>query len=586
MQKYGIIGGFIMAITSDPKYQPFIEVLGMRLFRIPEYQRCYSWEEHQIKDLFDDITKLYSKQSKNKYDHHFMATIVCLNTMNSEELGSKVLPVLHVVDGQQRLTTLIILLKAISKKLLVQNEKKYTNEGEELNKLLIKDDDRLILLQTNHDSSNVFRNYLKQGSIPSKSKTIAEEKLRDAFIWCEDYVEQWHKTKDLIDLLKIVKNRLDFIYYELSDEQSVYTVFEVLNSRGLPVDGLDKCKSMLMGIAFEKFEVQVANEKIGEIHQLWSNIYRTIGVCNIRSDEILRFSATLMHATPISQPVSEEESLSQFRLLCESDPQKVIEISQKILEITEKLTKLYATKRLEAVIEISYARLLAISIYLNPTLNDNQRQEVLSMWERVTFKVFSLCDKDSRFSRGDFTKLAYDVYNSNMGKDKILRRLKQIGDKYSFDEVLKNISNTDCYNNWTKELRYFLYQFEEYLAERSGEKVGSELWEKIWESSPSTTIEHIFPQNPSSEWKGKIDPSNNTDLITHNVNRIGNLALLPPGENSRIKNFSFKKKKEAYKNSGLRMVFDLLKKDDWNIKAISEREEIMIQFAKQRWDFK
>lgn len=67
-----------MAITSDPKYQPFIDVLGMRLFRIPEYQRCYSWEEHQIQDLFEDILKIYNKQSKDKYDHHFMATIVFL----------------------------------------------------------------------------------------------------------------------------------------------------------------------------------------------------------------------------------------------------------------------------------------------------------------------------------------------------------------------------------------------------------------------------------------------------------------------------------------------------------------------------
>lgn len=577
-----------MAITSDPKYQPFIEVLGMRLFRIPEYQRCYSWEEHQIKDLFEDITKLYGKPSKDKYDHHFMATIVCLNTMKSEELGSKVLPVLHVVDGQQRLTTLIILLKAIAKKLLDVKDKKYTDEGEELNKLLIKDDDRLILLQTNHDSSNIFRNYLKQGTIPSKSsiKTIAEKKLHDAFIWSEEYVEKWHDTKDLIDLLRIIKNRLDFIFYELSDEQSVYTVFEVLNSRGLPVDSLDKCKSMLMGIAFEKFETQVATEKIGELHQLWSNIYRTIGVCNIKSDEILRFSATLMHATAISQPISEEEGLFQFRLLCESDPLKVIDTTQKILAITEKLTKLYATKRLEAVIEISYARLLAVSIYLDSALNDNQRQEVLSMWERVTFKVFSLCDKDSRFSRGDFTKLAYDVYNENMEKDKIIQRLKQIGDKYLFDEVLKNISNTDCYSNWTKQLRYFLYQFEEYLADCLGEKIGNELWEKIWESSPSTTIEHIFPQTPNSEWSGKIDPNDDSDLITHNVNRLGNLTLLPPGENSRIKNFSFKTKKVAYKNSGLRMVADLLKKKDWNLKTINEREEIMIKFAKQRWDFK
>ena len=442
-----------MSIASDPKYQPFIDVLGTRLFRIPDYQRAYSWTERQINDLFGDITKLYDKPETNKHSHHFMATIVCLNTSQKEELGSNVLPVLHVVDGQQRLTTLIILLKAIAKKMSLFEDHISREEVNSLNKLLVKDDDRLILLHTNHDSSNVFRSYLKGGTVPDKNNicTIAEKRLIDAFALCERYVDQWHETKEVIDLLKIIKNKLDFIFYEISDEQSVYTVFEVLNSRGLPVDSLDKCKSMLMGIVFEKLDTGVAKEEIKELHKLWSNIYREIGLVNIKGDEILRFTATLNHSSPISQPLSEEDSLAQFRRICESEPTKAVEVTQEILQVTKILTQLSNNKRLEAVTEISYARLLSVSILSNRFLEKGDKEDVIRAWEKVTFRVFGLCDKDSRFSRGDFTRLAYDVYNTKMTKDKIMERLIKIGSKYSIDDAVKNLRQSDCYNAIVKK---------------------------------------------------------------------------------------------------------------------------------------
>jgi len=141
-----------MAIKPD--FFTFDTLLQKNLFRIPNFQRAYSWETKQRKDLFDDILKL----SKYPDRHHFMSTIVCLNTKPKVEVGVDEFQVLNVVDGQQRLTTLIIILKSISK-VLDSNygEKKEKNKIEEL---LIKDEERLILLQTNHDSNDIFRKYL------------------------------------------------------------------------------------------------------------------------------------------------------------------------------------------------------------------------------------------------------------------------------------------------------------------------------------------------------------------------------------------------------------------------------------------
>ncbi|WP_421659611.1 DUF262 domain-containing protein [Leptothermofonsia sp. ETS-13] len=137
-----------------------IVILSDKIFRIPEYQRHYSWQPRQRHELFEDIKKL--ELAREKYDEriHFMATIVCLKTKDKEQVGSKTFYIYDVVDGQQRLTTLVILLKSISLKLKSDQQ---LDEAKELDKLLVKDDGRLIILQNNHDNRLILRNYLEHG---------------------------------------------------------------------------------------------------------------------------------------------------------------------------------------------------------------------------------------------------------------------------------------------------------------------------------------------------------------------------------------------------------------------------------------
>ena len=80
----------------EPKYYVLKELLERRLFRIPEYQRAYSWETKQRQDLFDDITKILEYPSER---HHFMATVVCLNTNKKEEIGADEFTTVNIVDG-------------------------------------------------------------------------------------------------------------------------------------------------------------------------------------------------------------------------------------------------------------------------------------------------------------------------------------------------------------------------------------------------------------------------------------------------------------------------------------------------------
>ena len=108
-------------LNIQPKFISFAQLLEKRLFRIPLYQRAYSWSRTQRRDMFEDIGKLKGRPENS----HFMATVVGLNRRTipivTDEYG-----VIDIVDGQQRLTTLVILLKTIEQELalsLVDNDR-------------------------------------------------------------------------------------------------------------------------------------------------------------------------------------------------------------------------------------------------------------------------------------------------------------------------------------------------------------------------------------------------------------------------------------------------------------------------------
>ena len=88
----------------EPRYGVLQTLFADRVFRIPHYQRFYSWQTRQRDDLFNDLKKL-AKDGGDR--HHFMATIVCHRTTETKDVGAAQYRIFDIVDGQQRLTTLI-----------------------------------------------------------------------------------------------------------------------------------------------------------------------------------------------------------------------------------------------------------------------------------------------------------------------------------------------------------------------------------------------------------------------------------------------------------------------------------------------
>lgn len=556
-------------ITIQPQYLTLAKLFDGRLFRIPEYQRAYSWTSHQRRDLFDDIKKT---EAKGADAGHFMAAVVGLRR-KKQILGTDEFHVMEVVDGQQRLTTLIILLNSLKLKLDSKN-KQESKLASELAELLVKvEGDELLLLQTNHDSSHYFTNYLRKGVAPSSetAKTIADREILKAIEDCDAFVKDWRDGgKTLLSLAALVKNRLHFLLHEIEEEQAVYTVFEVLNSRGLDVSWLDRLKSILMGSAFDLKKTNHAGV-INDLHTTWRDIYSIIGLRQGLSTEALRFAATLRSNEAPSRPLGEQDSVDALRSEATS-AKDIRAVATWLLDVTRASDAVIANPRINAVTRISQARLLATAIHLRGDIKAPDRENLLKRWEAVSFRIYGMLCHDARTRVGDYVRLAWRVVNENLPVDEIDKAVNEIGAEFTIKDAVAALCNANCYEGWENELRYVMFRYEENLAKKQKLNFSNEQWEKIWMVSPSESIEHIWSKNKSPE---------------RQRHRLGNLVLLPPKLNSKLQDNAPEDKSAAYRKTGLLIageVADLIDSfKGWNKAAVEKREEALLKWAATEW---
>ena len=553
----------------NPMHLTVAKLLQGRLFRIPEYQRAYSWQPRQRDDLFKDIREAHRSQRE-----HFMATVVAL-ARDSRLIGADEYRIVELVDGQQRVTTLVILLKAIEKALGTE-DKIDGKLKSDLAGLLVKNDDHnLVLLQTNHDSSDVFTDYVRNGSHkPDAVTTASDSNLLKAAIECETFVAEWAQEPGaLVALLATIRNKLSMIYHELAEESTVYRVFEVLNSRGLDVKWVDKTKSQMMASIFEYVEQGSRADGLAELQTIWRDIYRILGLKDGLGDEALRFAGTWLRQPRPNRILNEEEASMEVLRAAGDKLKTIISSANRLKDVVRKVHDLSNDHRRTAVTRISHARFLAVAIMLRG-FDKELEERLLGSWERVTFRIFGIGGADTRHKVGDYVRLAFDVGTGDMSSEQIHGQLATLGAGYDIDTALAK--GWDTWNNWywgwAEELRYLLFRYDEYLARVSGEEVNAMQWAKIWGADPSKSIEHVMPQSSDKNY----------------VHDIGNLTMLPPKMNSSLKDKPPKEKAAKYINCGLRSTTvigrGIEEGKKWGRDAVSKRSSEIRAFVRLEWE--
>ena len=228
------------------------ELFNGRIFRVPDYQRGYAWEKQQVGEFLDDLALL------NSTHRHYTGTIVLYQPADAKGIddneGAHYVEA-DVVDGQQRLTTIVLLLNEIARALSEYPDSGTLAQG--LRKLYVevKDLDGLPLhkLSLNKDTDGFF----KTDVLPATPQGIvgppvaSARRLLDARKQISDYLReaegaQTDREKWLRELRSKITTRLHFSLYEVDTKAEVGVIFEVMNDRGKPLTDLEKVKNYLL----------------------------------------------------------------------------------------------------------------------------------------------------------------------------------------------------------------------------------------------------------------------------------------------------------------------------------------------------
>ena len=229
------------------------------IFNIPEYQRAYAWEEEQLKDFIEDL------ENQRLDRDYFFGTILF-----EEQPPDNGFEIIDIVDGQQRITTIIIFMK-----LLLAQWKKRGNDVEMLEDIYIQsyNRQRLHVLETDNE---FFRSYILKDERPNDSQvhTPSQDRLHQAKDYLNGLLEKHlDKVEEFIAKIENMK----VLTYSVEDGSEAALIFETTNDRGKPLTNLEKAKSLLMHktrIVSENFKDVVKNlqSRFGEIYRNYEEI--------------------------------------------------------------------------------------------------------------------------------------------------------------------------------------------------------------------------------------------------------------------------------------------------------------------------
>jgi len=274
---------------ADVRQTKLGQLFPQSVFIIPPYQRGYSWGEQQVGDLLQDLDYAFSERETTEDFTHYFGTIVLLDK-GTKSTGGKNFDSFEVIDGQQRLTTISILISQLNKQLDSIPEKQLDEEYalspadlsiDNREEFLIKyGAERVTLDDINKEA---FRKLVIQNVDTSKIdlENVSQRSLHEAIStineWFENKKEQFKQDGSLQhdeyysylrDLGKVVKNGLEITAYIIQDETEAGRLFEVVNDRGKDLTSLDKIKSYLVYCAARLDDRELSQKiyyQIGEV---------------------------------------------------------------------------------------------------------------------------------------------------------------------------------------------------------------------------------------------------------------------------------------------------------------------------------
>lgn len=540
-------------------------------FIIPVYQRNYSWKKDNCRQLYDDLIRVITNDRKM----HFFGSIVSVYNGASEEF--------LVIDGQQRLTTISLLLLAMHN---VLKDGKITSADGKLESKVYEEylvdkwepaEKRIKLKAVNKDLEAFAKLFDED----------AEDYIRDSDITLnyEYFYDRIQKEEISVDQLYDAIKKLMVINITVNPEDNPQLIFESLNSTGVDLTEGDKIRNyILMGLKREKQE---------EFYKkYWSKI-ETLTKSDNNAD-VSTFVRDYLSMKKLETP-SLDKVYPVFKVYVQDGHLKTEELLQDLLYHAKNYSVLLNANFEDEVVNASIARLnhletvvcrpfylVVLDRYKKKELSIEDVRQICNIIENYLFRR-NICDVATNALNKIFLLLDRDITKlegaSYVEKLKYVLSIKKESGRFPTDtEFSQALAEKQVYK---MRGRYKTYLFERY--ENWGTDEIKDVYQRI--DSGKYTIEHIMPQHLTPAWEEAL--GQDFKLIHEEwLHRLGNLTLT--AYNSTYSNNTFLEKRDAengFSNSGIRMNIEIAKKDKWTLEEIEERSDRMVEKALTIWAY-
>ena len=574
-----------------------------RLFEIPIYQRGYAWEEENLRDLWDDLDYLGDRR-----DHYF-GTILLKKANKTTMAGLRTFDHFEVIDGQQRLTTTLILLHELIFQFKEFGDKQTSAQAADLEKNYIGTEPHYKLTIGGEDKF-FFHNSILAGT-SAAPKTRAQKRLEGAKAFFRKQFDRQREQEgdQYLDFLRKFKSRIDrlqvMLYIVRSNAEAV-RMFETVNDRGRPLTNLEKTKSILMYASYLVVDSQILDALLSDLNDHFAEIYKCFQDIEERLDlsdpgEIQRYHYIIF----IKKDPRKHMRVLKDLLMGKSRENKedcesfIRNYGSSLRQAFETMRDIAGRRGDRSALGSAIDRLFVVGPVGNlyPLMiaawqkfgEDSQRQEVFHLFEAFVFRVYRVVRYRSHTGASRLNGLAREVDRDKLTFTDFLRELRELNLDYVSDATFRRgLSGTHCYGSLgTRTIRYLLAQYENQLRKDAREPLPVNLAEIL---SSEYQTEHILSQNPA----GDLDDEG---LAAHQeiVHRLGNLTIASRDWNLSMGNRAFEEKRDGrgnsepgdknicYRNSSLHVQRELVKCAQWNKSTIQDRGARIIAFALKRW---
>jgi hypothetical protein len=544
-------------------------VLGVQ-YQVPVYQRPYAWEYDQIDDLWDDLRGAVGGL-------HFMGSVV-LSVEDREHP--------QIIDGQQRLTTIALLLGLLRDELHALG----AEEAGKAQFLLTNDfetgDDRF-RMKLGINNRKVFRDLVLRGPSdglrldPASAALSHEERSRNARLLFNR--ERLHQclTQDLaavvptsqrarlVKLLDTIAKRLEFVTIRVGKVNDAFMLFETLNDRGLQLSAADLLKNHLLARVAQRTE---SDEEVLAMASEWDGMVDDLGP----GVDIVRF---FRHFLLVRFPdVSKEAVYDRFKELVQSDGPEELLVELRIaakaygeFEDPDRVAKDEPGVR-DVLRDLKTIRAVRCYVTLLPGrrwLSSTDFLRLARTAEILTYRHSSVGGREAKSLEAVYHRAAR-ILDASKGErvDDALQILRQ-----------QIPSDADFVTDFMR-----LRMGVQYLVRYTFERIEADLsrnGEKVLKPGGRVHIEHIMPRSLSAPWQQAL--GGDAAFASDYLERWGNLTLLAAPLNISASNNGFDNKRRFYKVSEVALTRRLADLDRWNFAAIEARQRWLAEQAARLW---